>query len=209
MSTALSTAQADSLTSNAIARCLAAGHRVLLAGSPPGSFPDKFTRHPRLIVWSSSEPRSDDGHRVIPAEVGAVLMTRMMSHALSSNLRQQARQRSLIAPVEMFSPGAIVRLLEPLLAAVTPTRKDPKPMPTIKEAARVIQKPVPTPPAPAPSQAPEEFIQDPDVFALVQAIDDSIAALQLVREQALRLGTKLGSLGSELETLAALRRLLK
>jgi hypothetical protein len=202
---AVSRVQADVSLESALKGIVTRGQRVLVVGCPPGSFPEKLTRHASLLFWPSSEAKASDGFRLIPTEVGAVLTSRLLSHALSANVRSQARARNLVAPTELFSPGNITRLLQTVVAEAHPPQEQTT-MPRVAETARIttVATPVKTP---APPAAKPEV--PADIQELLSAIDDSVAGLQLVREKVLQVAEQYAAVREDLETLSTLKRLLK
>lgn len=165
------------VTAEKLREVLAAGKRVLIVGAPPGTFSDRMERHSSLLFWPSTEKSSRDHARVVPAEVGAVLMTALLSHALSHNVRDQATARRLMFTPQPLSPGAIKRLLS---AAMTPPDEENAEEPTLLTAA-----------------TPSRTASQADV---VQFIDDTIAGLQLLRETVQQMSV---AQSSELQALRA------
>lgn len=177
-----------------LAAVLQRGQRILIAGSPPGTFPHELQRHPGLIFWPTTERSARDRSRLVPAEVGAVLVTRMVSHALCENLKRQAFERRLIYTATPLSPGGIKRLLQD--AGVWVVDALPEGGESAEEEREAMPKPIP-PPVALPAALRAGFksraavVGEPgsDVAAaestrtdIVALVDDAIAALQLVRE---------------------------
>jgi hypothetical protein len=165
-----------------------AGQRVLVVGGPAGTFDQKLMRNPRLLFWPTVAARHDDQTRALPTDVGMALVCTLVSARLQMHVRSQVRERSLKSQhPSVLSPGTITRVLRNALGLLMDEER----------AALVAQtKPLATKakPVAAPEPAPEldpEPEPEPDVEpALVEtspflsAIDDAIASLQLVREQA-------------------------
>lgn len=203
VSTALAV-DSDAL-SVALADVMQRKQRVLVVGSPPGTFEDKLRRHPLVLLWPSSERSASDGTRVVPAEVGAILLTSQLSHALSDNVRTQAKERRLLCTGMPMSPGAVKRAL---LQAFEMMRSDDaaeseaQEMATPKHPALVAMTPRPV------EQATHEAggAAHTDI---VRLIDDTIAGLQLIREAAVKMVDEAKYVAEQRKALELLRGLLK
>lgn len=188
MATPTPTAHADMLLKHAIADVIRAGQRILIVGCPPGTFPYWIATHEAIVLWSTSEAKASDDRRMVPVEIGAVLITKLLSHALEQNVRHQARERRLTCPAGTMSPGAVLRLLDGVI--VKPQKKEDdmaKPGPT-----HVVDVPL-----------------DDQTQALVDQLDEAIAAIQLVRESVITNGRQLSGIRDQLDALATLKRVLK
>lgn len=194
MALANPTPQAVVQLQQALRMTIDAGLRILIVGCPPGTFPHWMTKHPSLAFWPSTEAKVSDDRRIVPAEIGLILQTKMLSHALSANVRQQAKERKLICPADTFSPGAVLRLFDGIIERPT---KEP-------DMAKVAQTQ-----GPRPVDEREAAQLDDDTMQLVASIDDAIAGLELVKERIVALGTKFASVREQLDTLDHLKRLLK
>jgi hypothetical protein len=177
--------------------CLARGQRVLTVGSPPGTFEDRLHRHPRLLFWPTSEASSRDATRVIPPEVGAVLMTTMLSHDLSRNVRSQVKARGLLMPSSTMSPGGAKRAL---LACIADETVVPPPF-TREEDPMPAQLATPDTPSATPKPT--------DAASLMRLIDETMAGLQLIREVAAGLVAEVEGVKEQAATLKMLKELLK
>lgn len=186
------TPQAVVQLQTAMRACIAAERRILVVGCPPGTFPHWMTRHPSLMFWPSTEYKISDDKRVVPAEVGVILKTRLLSHALSNNVQQQAKDRQLVCPLEAYSPGAVTRLFDGVIQR-----------PTKGEEAMV--KAV----GPRPVDAPPKPAMDEDTLQLIASIEDSIAGLELVKERIQALGERFASVRDQIAALDHLKALLK
>lgn len=171
------------------------GQRILVVGSPPGTFDDRLQRNARLLFWPSTERSASDALRLIPGEVGAVLVTKMLSHDLSRNVREQAKARELFLPMGMWAPGQIKRLLGEVLAS-RPVEEEGHTM-----APKVTNF------VAAQSQAPVAVPQDTQ-RDLMKLIDDQIAAMELVREGVAQLLAEAATVRQQSEKLRVLRELL-
>lgn len=183
------TAQAYSDLRGALRATIVAGARVLIVGCPPGTFPYWMMQHPALTFWPASEAKVVDDRRIVPPEIGAVLITKLLSHALERNVRHQARERKLVCPGDALSPGAVNRLLEGIVEKPQKNGEDEmaKPGPT-----HVVDQPL-----------------DDQTQALVDQLDEAITAIQLVRESVIANGRQLSGIRDQLDALATLKRVLK
>jgi len=179
---------------------VSSGRRVLVVGSPPGTFEDKYLRNPYLTFWPSTEHSAKDAARTVPAEVGAVLMTTMLSHDLSRNVRQQAVDRGLVYPVDVMSPGKVRRALA--LVMEMGTRSKEEAHMAQPKVASFQQKPQPL--QLEPVEQPQ--LPQPEI---TQLIDDVIAGLQLIREQAVGLAGEIEAARAQTDKVRLLRELLK
>lgn len=173
------------------------GMRLLIVGCPPGTFPYWLGQHRSVLLWPASEAKQSDDRRIVPPEIGVILITKLLSHALERNVRHQARQRHIACPSETFSPGAINRLLEGVIVDERKTADD--------EGEREMPKHT----GPTHVVEPPPVAMDDATAQLVEQINDAIASLQLVREQVIENGRKLAGLSEQLDALAMLRKVLK
>lgn len=190
----VSTAQADTELRGAIRAAITAGNRVLIVGGPPGTFPYWMMQHPALMFWPASEKKASDDRRIVPIEVGAVLITNLLSHALEANVRHQARERRLICPSGTLSPGGVNRILEGIVEKTTKNGDGPMGKPQ------------------APAAGPTHVVTpelDEQTTLLVDQIDEAITSLQLVRERVIENGRQLAGIRDQLDALATLKKMLK
>lgn len=189
------------------------GQRLLVVGGPSGTFPEKWTRHPQILHWPSTEKKPDDENRQIPHDIGALMICNMVSFSLQRNLAEQAKRRHIWTPGQVQSPGAIKRLVEPVLEMR-------KPKPTFTPTLVKPDPPVSTPTAAA---QPEPAKADP----AVQLFEDAILSIRLaaeayteiqtkiqqenetLRAENVRLQAELTNLQESTQGLASLRALLK
>jgi hypothetical protein len=179
----------------AVADVMRQQHRVLIVGSAPGTFDDKLRRHPLLLFWPSTERAVSDQSRVVPAEVGAILLTNQLSHALSHNVREQAKHRHLLCTFSPLSPGAVRRTLTKALDIERGDAQETTDMPA--KATPILRSVEPTTELPEP---------DPDIIRL---IDDTVAGLQLIREAAVKMVDESQHVRKQVAALDALLGLLK
>lgn len=187
MATPTPTAQADMLLKHALGDVVRAGQRILIVGCPPGTFPYWIATHEAIVLWSTSEAKASDDRRMVPAEIGAVLITKLLSHALEQNVRHQARERKLCCPAGTMSPGAVMRTLEGVVSKPQKEEVMAKPGPT-----HVVEQPL-----------------DEQTQGLVDQVDEAIAGLQLVKEAIITNGRQLSGIRDQLDALATLKRVLK
>jgi len=195
--------------------CLERGQRILTVGSPPGTF-QSLSWHPYALFWPSSEKSSKDGTRVVPAEVGAVLLTNMLSHELSRNVRYQAKARNLLCPSTTLSPGAAMRALNEALQINGHTKEEGDIEMALTKVTRINQQPAGhTPvlsmsaPEPTPEPPSRADTTDAGMEAVLKLVDESIAGLQLARENILGLQAEVALVRAQGEKLRLLRELLK
>lgn len=197
------------------------GLRVLVVGSPPGTFPQWMAKHKSVLLWPSSEASNSDALRQVPGDVGAVAVTRMLSHALSENVLKQARARALMI-IGPSSPGGVRRIVETALvqeiAAGDPVpggvaiEASPKQPLDLSDGMGPIDyvEPAPVEIPPVVAEPVEALASDPQQLAnTLQLIDDTVAALSLVREAVTKLAADAERNREQAETLARLRALLK
>lgn len=203
-STSSRVAEETIVTAEVLARVVRQRLRVLIVGSPPGSFRERLTRHPFLLFWPSSEYNRRDGTRAIPEDIGAVLLTSVLSHELSANVRAQVRTRSLYCPMSPLSAGAISRLLNNMLALLAESPLTP---PEELSMSAKPTPPVPLFPAPVPEAPPHELVELID--ETVTTLSGAITNLQLIREGVLGLVAEQQTTAEERQKLQLLRDLLK
>jgi len=167
------------------------GRRILIVGCPPGTFTYWMTKHPALMFWPSSEAKVSDDRRIVPAEVGAVIQTKMLSHALSANVRQQARERGLVCPADTFSPGAVMRLLDGVVEPPAKKGDDDVANRMPSTDLRAVDQPL-----------------DQETKELIESIDDAIAGLELVKEKVVHLGRQYNVVREKLVVLDTLKQFL-
>lgn len=188
MATPTPTAQSDMLLKHALSDVIRSGQRLLIVGCPPGTFPYWLSKHESVLLWPTTEAHDNDDRRMVPTEAGAVLITKLLSHALEQNVRHQARERKLCCPAGTMSPGAVMRTLEGVVA---------KPQKENEMATR-----------PGPTHVVEPPL-DEQTKALVDQIDEAIAGLQLVKEAVITNGKQFSGIRDQLDALATLKRVLK
>jgi hypothetical protein len=142
------------------------------------------------MFWPATEAKVSDDRRIVPAEIGAILLTKMLSHALSDNVKHQARERGLVCPGDTFSPGTVMRLLEGVVEK--PTKKGEEAVPK----------------HPMPELRSVETPLDQETKELIESIDDAIAGLELVKEKVLHLGRQYSVVRDKLVVLDTLKQFL-
>lgn len=200
------TAQADSDLRHAIRQAITAGARVLVVGCPPGTFPYWMMQHPALLFWTASEAKASDDRRIVPPEVGVVLITKLLSHALERNVRHQANERKIVCPGGTLSPGAVQRVLDGIVMKPQKNGEDDM----AKGPTHLVgaSRPSLQPGDPTYSDT-RDGAMDEQTAQLVSSIDDAIAAMQLVREQVITNSRQLAGIRGQLDALDALKRMLK
>jgi len=64
--------------------------KILIVGSRPSNFEDKWLKNPRLVFWHSTDKKAS-GKKKIPACVEIVIFTKFVSHSLSERIKAMAR----------------------------------------------------------------------------------------------------------------------
>jgi hypothetical protein len=106
----------------------------------------EWAQHPQVEVWSSQEEywtRSS-----IPANVGAVLLSRFISHSASGRIMSEAKARQIICTAGVLQTGEIRKLLDEAFKGIGPQVAQPEPEATQPRRERVVVAVAPKPMAP-------------------------------------------------------------
>lgn len=182
--------------------------RIMVVGGPSGTFPEKWIRHPQILHWPSTEAKQDDDNRQIPQDIGALLICNMISFKLQRNISDQAKRRHIWSPTQVLSPGAIKRLVEPVLQQ----RQKPT---LVQKPVSAAETPTTAPEPPAKTDAALQLFEDAilNIRLAAEAYAESQTKLQheneTLRAEKARLETELTTLRESTQGLASLRALLK
>lgn len=136
-----------------IAPHLRQGGVAVVVGGRTTNFSEPMRRHPQLVFWDSTDPKSDS--RDLPANAKVVFITKWISHARETPLRKMARDRGLLCPAGFLSTGDIRAVLDRFIAARA-ARDTP---PQVVQISNVLVAPS-LPPPPPPPQEPELPIEE-------------------------------------------------
>jgi hypothetical protein len=120
-------------------------NRILVVGLMPSNI-GEWAQHPQVEVWSSQEEywtRSS-----IPANVGAVLLSRFISHSASGRIMSEAKARQIICTAGVLQTGEIRKLLDEAFKGIGPQVAQPEPEATQPRRERVVVAVAPKPMAP-------------------------------------------------------------
>lgn len=88
-----------------IRRFLTGGGNLLVVGARSTNFPDVIRNHPRIRVWDSTDPASDN--REIPENTRVIICTRFVAHALFGRLHKFAAKKHILMVPGLGNTGEI------------------------------------------------------------------------------------------------------